>query len=142
MNFQPHPDFEGTSHPVCDLPLCHVRLHDDARFPWLILIPRVAAARELIDLSRDDRIRLMDEVEAACEAVRALGVSDSRPVEKLNVAALGNVTPQLHVHVIGRRADDAAWPRPVWNQGQPEAYARPFVANALQVLKRAFDERA
>lgn len=119
--FALHPDFDGTSHAVADLPLCHVRLHDDARYPWLILIPRVQAARDLIDLSAPDRARLMEEIALACEAVKGLGAA-AGPVEKLNVAALGNVTPQLHVHVIGRRSDDAAWPKPVWNVGQAEPW--------------------
>ncbi|HEX2559461.1 HIT domain-containing protein, partial [Phenylobacterium sp.] len=102
--------FVATSHAVCDLPLSHVRLQGDARFAWLVLIPRVEDVREIEELSRDDRARLLDEVVLAAGAVRAVGTALGRTVEKLNVGQLGNLTPQLHVHVVGRRSDDAAWP--------------------------------
>jgi len=113
------PAFAVGSARVADLVLCEVRLQLDARFPWLILIPRVAAARELEDLAETDRLRLMDEIVLAGRAVRAIGAALGGPVAKLNVAALGNITPQLHIHVVGRRPDDAAWPGPVW--GAPGA---------------------
>ncbi|MDB5483709.1 MAG: putative Diadenosine tetraphosphate (Ap4A) hydrolase [Caulobacteraceae bacterium] len=108
------PALAAGSAPVAGLPLCDVRLQLDARFPWLILIPRVAGARELEDLTPADRARLMDEIVLVGQAVRAIGEALGRPVAKLNVGALGNITPQLHVHVVGRRPDDAAWPGPVW----------------------------
>src|SRR5690606_31256079 len=111
------PAFETGSAPVCDWPLCHVRLQDDARFPWLILIPRQPGLRELEDLSPADRSLLMEEIVRAGAAVRDLGSGAGRPVEKLNVAALGNFTAQLHIHVVGRRSDDHHWPDPVWGRG-------------------------
>jgi diadenosine tetraphosphate (Ap4A) HIT family hydrolase len=111
------PAFEAGSVFVADWPLCQLRLQDDARFPWLILIPRLAGAVELDDLSENDRIRLMTEIVAAGDRVRDLGQSLGRPVEKLNVAAIGNVTAQLHVHLVGRRRDDGLWPDPVWGRG-------------------------
>lgn len=126
--FQADPAFDAGSVGVCDWPLCHVRLQDDARFPWLILIPRRAGLRELEDLTREDRARLMDEIIRAGEAVRRLGEADGRPVDKLNIAALGNVTAQLHVHVVGRRRDDGLWPDPVWGRGG----ARPYGAQGLE----------
>lgn len=107
---------------ACDLTLCQVRIMNDERWPWLLLIPRVEDASELTDLSADQRARLMEEVVAADEAVLALGATFGRLPEKTNVAALGNVVAQLHVHVIGRRADDPAWPRPVWNIGEASPY--------------------
>ena len=119
--------FEAGSSALGHLGLCAVRLQDDARYPWLVLLPRRAGARELEDLDRDERAALMDEILLACAAVRALGEVQGRPVFKLNVAALGNVTPQLHVHVVGRRRDDEAWPGPVWGAG----VARPYAAEAL-----------
>jgi diadenosine tetraphosphate (Ap4A) HIT family hydrolase len=79
----------------------------------LILVPRVAGARELVDLAAADRARLVDEIVLAGHAVRAIGEALGRPVVKLNIGALGNITPQLHIHVVGRRPDDAAWPGPV-----------------------------
>lgn len=126
--FKADPAFDPGSVVVCDWPLCQVRLQDDARFPWLILIPRRAGLHELEDLSASERAGLMDEVVRAGEVVRMLGEAALRPVQKLNVAALGNVTAQLHVHVVGRRHDDALWPDPVWGRGD----ARPYGAGALQ----------
>ena len=119
--------FEAGSSALGDLGLCAVRLQDDARYPWLVLLPRRAGARELEDLDRDERAALMDEILLAGAAVRALGEAQGRSVFKLNVAALGNVTPQLHVHVVGRRRDDEAWPGPVWGTG----VARPYADEAL-----------
>lgn len=121
--FRPDPAFLPTSEALGDLGLCHVRLQTDARYAWLVLLPRIADARELEDLSPADRVALMDEVVRAGAAVRAIGLALQRPVEKLNVGQLGNVTPQLHVHVVGRRRDDFAWPGPVWGAGVAEPYA-------------------
>lgn len=126
--FKADPAFDAGSVVVCDWPLCEVRLQDDARFPWLILIPRRAGLHELEDLTATERAALMDEVVRAGDLVRTLGEAAGRPVQKLNVGALGNVTAQLHVHVIGRRHDDGLWPDPVWGRG----VARPYGANGLQ----------
>ena len=126
--FKADPAFDPGSVVVCDWPLCQVRLQDDARFPWLILIPRRAGLSELEDLTASERAVLMEEVVRAGEAVRGLGEAARRPVQKLNVAALGNVTAQLHVHVVGRRHDDGLWPDPVWGRGE----AVPYGAGALQ----------
>ena len=126
--FKADPAFDAGSVLVCDWPLCQLRLQDDARFPWLILIPRRPALHEVEDLTPAERTMLMDEVVRAGEMVRALGQAAGRPVQKLNVAALGNVTAQLHVHVIGRRHDDGLWPEPVWGRGA----SVPYGANGLQ----------
>lgn len=120
--------FDAGSVVALDWPLCQVRLQDDARFPWLILIPRRAGLHELEDLTPDERTVLMDEILKAGEAVRLLGQAAGQPVEKLNVGAIGNVTPQLHIHVVGRRHDDALWPDPVWGRGP----AVPYGASGLQ----------
>ena len=116
-DFRPDPAFEAGSVAAAEWPLCHVRLQDDARFPWLILIPRVEGAVELADLSAEQRATLMEETVRAGDLVRRLG-----PVEKLNVGAIGNVTSQLHVHVVGRRRDDGLWPDPVWGRGPAVPY--------------------
>ena len=126
--FKADPAFESGSVIACDWPLCQVRLQDDARFPWLILIPRRAGLHEIEDLTAAERAALMDEIVHAGDMVRSLGQAAARPVQKLNVAALGNVTAQLHVHVIGRRHDDGQWPDPVWGRGA----AVPYGANGLQ----------
>ena len=111
--FKADPAFDPGSIVVGDWPLCQVRLQDDARFPWLILIPRRAGLHELEDLTPAEQAVLMGEIVRAGETVRMLGEAAQRPVQKLNVAALGNVTAQLHVHVVGRRRDDGLWPDPV-----------------------------
>ena len=126
--FKADPAFDAGSVIVFDWPLCQVRLQDDARFPWLILIPRRAGLHELEDLSAGDRVVLMDEILKAGDAVRLLGEAAGQPVQKLNVGAIGNVTAQLHVHVVGRRHDDALWPDPVWGRGP----SVPYGASALQ----------
>ena len=135
--FALHPAFPPTSEAVGELGLCHVRLQADMRYPWLVLIPRIAGLRELEELSAGDRARLMEELVLAGSAVRVLGEAVGRPVEKLNVGALGNVTPQLHVHVVGRRSDDAAWPGPVWGAGVAQAYPGDQLAMALAVARDA-----
>lgn len=117
--FQLDPAFEATSVALGGLALCEARLQNDARYPWIILIPRSPNARELEDLHPLNRPRLIDEIVLAGEAVRAVGEALGLRVEKLNVGALGNITPQLHVHIVGRRAGDPAWPGPVWGQGDP-----------------------
>ena len=135
--FELHPAFLTTSGPVGDLGLCHVRIQADARWPWLVLIPRLGGARELEDLSTSARARLMDEVVVAGAAVRVAGQALGRPVEKLNVGQLGNLTPQLHIHVIGRRADDAAWPGPVWGVGGALDYDPMALSIALSAVRDA-----
>jgi diadenosine tetraphosphate (Ap4A) HIT family hydrolase len=120
--FELHPALAATSVLVCDLELSQLRLQDDTRFPWLVLVPRVPGARELDDLTRQERAVLIEEIAEASRAVRALGEANGRPVEKINVGALGNVTPQLHAHVLGRRGDDGLWPGPVWGRGEASPY--------------------
>lgn len=131
--------FLSTSEPLASLKLCEARLQADARFPWIVLIPRRAGARELEHISNGDRAQLMDEIIAAGAAVRAMGAAIGRPVEKLNVGAIGNITPQLHIHVVGRRADDECWPDPVWGRGKSVAYddktLAAVMAAALPVLR-------
>jgi diadenosine tetraphosphate (Ap4A) HIT family hydrolase len=106
------PRIEGSSVPVADWPLTQIRLKDDARFHWLLLLPRRAGIVELTDLAEADYLQLNAEILAAC---RLLG-DIARP-DKTNVATLGNVVPQLHVHVIARFTSDPAWPDPVWCHG-------------------------
>lgn len=117
--FAADPAFEAGSVFAVDWPLCQVRLQDDARFFWLVLIPRLAGATEIEDLTPAQRAALTEEIVRAGAMVRALAEAAGRPIDKLNVAALGNVTAQLHVHVVGRRRDDGLWPDPVW--GRPGA---------------------
>lgn len=119
---------------VADLPLCQVRLQNDARWPWLVLVPRQADLVELEDLDGAERAVLMEEVVTAGRLVRRLGQAMGSPVEKLNVGALGNVVRQLHVHVIGRRPGDPAGAAPVWGVGSAQAYDDPS-----EVVRRVRD---
>jgi len=135
--FQPDPAFPATSRLLGELGLCQARLQADARFPWIVLLPRVEGARELEDLSADQRHRLMDEILLTGAAVRAVGAALGRPVAKLNVGQLGNLTPQLHVHVVGRRPDDAAWPGPVWGHGTAQGYEASALEAALAAARDA-----
>lgn len=102
---------------VDDWRLCCVLLMDDARFTWLILVPRRAHAVELDDLTDADQAILLSEINRAMELLRVVS-----PCDKLNVGALGNIVRQLHVHVIARREDDAAWPGPVWGHAPAQPY--------------------
>lgn len=104
---------------------------NDARFPWLILVPRRPELVEILELGKSDRALLMEETIRAGEAVRAFP-----GVTKLNVGALGNLVPQLHIHVVGRHAGDPAWPGPVWGFGKPEPYA-PIRRDAILAAVRS-----
>lgn len=117
-----HAQLAEDTHPVASLGLCELRLMDDGNYPWLVLVPRVADAVELLDLDDTQRHAITDEIDLASRALREL----FRP-HKLNVAALGNLVPQLHVHVIARFQHDPAWPAPVWGR----VAARPYPPEAL-----------
>jgi diadenosine tetraphosphate (Ap4A) HIT family hydrolase len=133
--FELDPAFPATSELLGELALSQARLQADARYAWIVLIPRVEGARELEDLTPDQRVRLTDEIVAAGAAVRAASEALGRPVAKLNVGQLGNVTPQLHVHVVGRRPDDPAWPGPVWGHGAAAAYEPAALARAIEAAR-------
>ena len=110
--FQPDPRRAADSAFIADGPLSQVRLMDDARFPWLLLVPRVAGASEWIDLDGGQQRLLLAEINQLSQLLRT-----EAGVEKINIGALGNVVRQLHVHVVGRHAGDPAWPGPVWGSG-------------------------
>ena len=131
-HFALDPNLEADTHPIGELHLSQLLLMDDARFPWLILVPRIAGARELIDLDEGDQRSLLGEISAVGRAFETL----LRP-DKLNIAALGNVVPQLHVHLIARYTTDAAWPKPVWGQGERVAYAAAARASRIAQLRTA-----
>lgn len=107
--FELDPRLAADTHAVDEWPVSRLLLMDDARFPWLILVPRVVGARELHALPEATRAGLLAESMRAAAALEAATGAD-----KMNVAALGNVVAQLHVHVVARRDGDAAWPAPVW----------------------------
>jgi diadenosine tetraphosphate (Ap4A) HIT family hydrolase len=90
---------------------------NDCNYPWLILVPRRAGVVEIIDLCDADHAQLMVEIALISRALKAVTACD-----KLNIAAIGNVVPQLHVHIVARRRDDPAWPKPVWGAAPARAY--------------------
>lgn len=127
-----HPQLVSDTHPIAAFGLSELRLMDDANYPWLILVPRVPDARELVDLDAAAQGTLMEEIGRCSRALQAL----FRP-HKLNVAALGNLVPQLHVHVIARHTDDPAWPAPVWGRVNARPYTPEALVERVSRLQRA-----
>lgn len=127
-----HPQLADDTHPLAQFALCELRLMDDANHPWLILVPRVENAIELIDLDAAQQTQLMQEIDRTSRALQAA----VKP-HKLNVAALGNQVPQLHVHVIARFQDDIAWPRPVWGMASAQPYSPELLIARIEVLRAA-----
>ena len=119
---------------LADGPLSQLRLMDDARFDWLVLVPRVAGAVELIDLEAAAQARLLEEIGQAGRLLR-----DSGPCDKLNIGALGNIVRQLHVHVLARTIGDAAWPGPAWGNGSPQRVPAQAMQARLQDLRARLD---
>jgi diadenosine tetraphosphate (Ap4A) HIT family hydrolase len=126
------PQLERDTVTIGNLPLCRVLLMNDSNYPWLLLVPRQRGAVEITDLDTADRTKLMGEIADAARALKAITSCD-----KINVAALGNVVAQLHVHVIARSRGDAAWPKPVWGA----VPARAYDGDALQALLAALRQR-
>ena len=116
-NWTLDPLLERDTTAIGDLPLCRALLINDANYPWVLLVPRRHAAVEIIDLEYVEQAQLMTEIGHASRTLKAMTGCD-----KINVAALGNVVSQLHVHIIARSRGDAAWPRPVWNVAPPKDY--------------------
>jgi diadenosine tetraphosphate (Ap4A) HIT family hydrolase len=125
VTFTLDPRLAADTYEICDLALCRALLMNDARYPWLILVPRRADLTEIVDLAGPDRAALIEEIARASAALRALP-----GVDKINVGALGNIVRQLHVHVVGRHVGDPAWPKPVWGAGVARRY-EPEAAAAL-----------
>ena len=126
-----HPQLHADTMPVCDLALSRLLVMNDANFPWLILVPRRAGVSEIIDLGAEQAV-LMNELSLVSRALK-----EETRCDKLNVAAIGNVVPQLHIHVVARRKGDAAWPKPVWGALPRRAYT----ADALQRFVVAIRDR-
>ncbi len=130
--FELDPRLAADTHAVADWPLCRLLLMDDARFPWLVLVPRVAGAREIHRLEADARSTLFGEILRATEALES-----ATGAVKMNVAALGNLVPQLHVHVVARTEGDAAWPGPVWGVPGREPWVEPARSELLERFEAA-----
>jgi diadenosine tetraphosphate (Ap4A) HIT family hydrolase len=126
-----HPQLQRDTINIGDLPLARVLIINDANYPWLLLVPRRTAVVEIIDLDERDQAQLMTEIARVGRALKAVTQCD-----KLNIAALGNIVPQLHVHVIARRQGDPAWPRPVWGHAPPLAYDKAELGEFVGELRR------
>jgi diadenosine tetraphosphate (Ap4A) HIT family hydrolase len=116
---------------IGELPLSRALLMDDANYPWLVLVPRRPAAIEILDLGEAEQTRLMGEI-----ALLARALKETTGCDKLNIAAIGNVVPQLHIHIVARNRNDAAWPRPVWGAVPPRAYEPVAQRRLIQAMQR------
>ncbi|MEZ5541843.1 MAG: HIT family protein [Pseudomonadota bacterium] len=125
-----HPQLRADCLVIGRLPLCHLLLLQDANYPWFILVPDRAGVQEIHQLEPADQHRLLDESVLLARAMTAAYVPD-----KLNIAALGNVVPQLHLHHIARYRDDAAWPAPVWGRVPARPYDPAGLAQRLALLR-------
>ncbi len=115
---------------VGDFPLCRLLLMNDVHYPWFILVPRREDVSELFQLDADDQLRLWSETTRLAEVLK-----DSFGADKMNVATLGNVVSQLHMHVIARRREDAAWPAPVWGRHPAQPYTAEQVDEVMAKLR-------
>jgi diadenosine tetraphosphate (Ap4A) HIT family hydrolase len=126
-----HHQLEKDTVSLGDLPLCRVLLVNDSNFPWLLLVPRRRGVSEIVDLGYIERAHLMTEITQIADALKA-----ETGCDKLNIAALGNLVPQLHIHVIARFTSDLVWPRPVWGQAKPAPYGETDRAEIIARLRR------
>ena len=124
------PQLVRDTHMVGDLPLCRVLLMNDASYPWLILVPRRAGVSEIVDLAAADHAQLWTEIAQASRALKHTSRCD-----KLNVAAIGNVVAQLHVHIVARSRGDPAWPKPVWGAGAAKPYDEASATRLIGQIK-------
>jgi diadenosine tetraphosphate (Ap4A) HIT family hydrolase len=132
--FELHPQLAADTVSVCAWPLCEVLLLNDANYPWLVLVPVRPDLRDFHDLSPDDMVTAGCEISRASEALASLFAAD-----KINVAALGNMVPQLHIHVVARHTDDVAWPNPIWGAAPALPYTPDALDARLSDLRCVFD---
>lgn len=133
-DFTLDPRLAADTLPVVDAPLCSIRLMNETRYPWLILVPRRAGLRELYELTDTELRQFWTESAAVSRAL--MQVTEGH---KLNVAALGNVVAQLHIHHVVRSPDDAAWPKPVWGVHPPVAYTAAAAMAFIEKIRAALD---
>lgn len=135
MHFELHPNLKKKLF-VVDLPLCRVLLEDNEHYPWIFLVPRRANVSRIMDLSSSDQLALLKELDLAQKILW----ENFKPTQ-LNVAAIGNKTPQLHIHVIARFSNDHAWPGCVWDHPARSPYSEEKKKEVLELLKAAFSEK-
>jgi diadenosine tetraphosphate (Ap4A) HIT family hydrolase len=132
--FSLDPQLARDTFALCDLPLSRALLMNDANFPWLILVPRRPGAVEIFDLDEDGRAQLMREIGEVARRLKAL-----TGCHKINIAAIGNVVPQLHIHVIARRRDDPIWPRRVFGALPARPYEEAERKTLIERLRHQLD---
>ena len=126
-----HPQLVRDTLELGDLALSRVLVIKDANYPWLLLVPRRPGIVEIIDLEEVEQAQLMVEIARVSRVLKAVTQCD-----KLNVAALGNAVPQLHVHVIARRKTDKAWPKPVWGAAPPLDHDSTEIERFMDAMKK------
>ena len=132
MSFKIDKKFLKSSHHIIELKLCSIRLHDNTKFPWLILIPKRIKITDMTNLNSKDQILLMKEIVYVSKIMKKLFKTSN-----LNVEKIGNIVPQLHIHIIARRKSDSSWPSSVWVvKGKP--YAAKVLKNILDKIRVAF----
>ena len=132
-DFQLHERLQADTTYVTDLPVCRVLLSNDARYPWLILVPRRPGLRDLDEIDEPESTQVFAEISKSSRILKSI-----YDPFKLNVAALGNQVPQLHIHIIARTEGDPAWPGPVWGIDDPVAYKTATLRDTLNALQEAF----
>lgn len=134
MTFTLHPNLQSKVF-VCSLPLCEILLENNFYYPWIFLVPRVENVSKILDLSKNEQAQLFLELEIAQKIIW-----DTFKPDQLNVAAIGNKTPQLHIHVIGRYVNDPAWPSTVWDHDSKICYPNEVLQERTAFLKIKFEE--
>jgi len=134
MNFELHPNLSKKEF-IVDLPLCRILLENESHYPWIFLVPRRNHVSRMIDLQELDQLQLLKELDLAQHILWK-----SFELTQLNVAAIGNKTPQLHFHVIGRKIGDPAWPHTVWDHPQKLPYTLEQKEAMISLLRSAFTE--
>ncbi len=134
MSFQLHPNLMSKEF-IADLPLCRVFLEDEVHYPWLMLAPRRPNICRIMDLVQADQLQLLKELDLAQHIMW-----NSFVLTQLNVAAIGNKTPQLHIHIIGRREDDPAWPHTVWDHSEKKPYTLKQKEKICKLLQSEFNK--
>lgn len=134
--FQLHPRLDENTVEICTLDICRVLLLKDSRFPWVILVPEKSGLRDLHDLRDSDHTLVMAEIRLVSKKMAELFNA-----QKMNVAALGNMVPQLHIHIIARFESDAAWPAPVWGIGDAIPYDTDALTKICESLRIACEKK-
>ena len=132
MSFKLDRKFLKSSHHITDLKLCTIRLNDNSKFPWLILIPKRIKIKDITELNSKDQILLMKEIIFVSKIMKKLFKTS-----KLNVEKIGNIVPQLHIHIIARTKRDASWPLSVWVI-KGKKYSKTALTNMIEKIKNAF----